>query len=90
MKLRLCTCGSASLPDTILQDWRDLSGHMLLERYGMSEFGMGLGNPLPESERKIGYVGRPFPGIRVRISERDAYSKSGFRTAVEGVSASCS
>lgn len=88
VKLRLCTCGSASLPDSILKAWQDLSGHILLERYGMSEFGMGLGNPVEEQNRKVGFVGNPFPGIRVRISKRDAYTRSGFKTLIEGVSSS--
>ncbi|XP_003737535.1 acyl-CoA synthetase family member 3, mitochondrial [Galendromus occidentalis] len=83
VKLRLCTCGSASLPDSILEAWRELTGHMLLERYGMSEFGMGLGNPLAEEGRKVGFVGRPFPGIEVRISRRDAYSKGGLKTLIQ-------
>ena len=85
LKLRLCTCGSASLPDSVLEAWQDLTGHVLLERYGMSEFGMGLGNSLRESDRKVGSVGRPFPGIRVRIAEKDRYSRSGFKTLLEGV-----
>jgi malonyl-CoA/methylmalonyl-CoA synthetase len=37
--------GSASLPDKIMNQWKDISGHDLLERFGMTEIGMGLGNP---------------------------------------------
>ena len=38
--------GSASLPEPLMLKWHDLSGHMLLERYGMTEIGMALTNPL--------------------------------------------
>lgn len=38
--------GSAALPQTILNEWRYLSGHFLLERYGMTEIGMALTNSL--------------------------------------------
>jgi malonyl-CoA/methylmalonyl-CoA synthetase len=58
--------GSAALPATLLEGWRAATGHTLLERYGMTEIGMGLGNPL-HGERIAGYVGQPFPGISVRL-----------------------
>ena len=38
--------GSAALPVRVLERWRDISGHTLLERYGMTEIGMALSNPL--------------------------------------------
>ncbi len=42
----------------------------LLERYGMTEIGMALSNPL-HGERRPGSVGRPLPGVAVRlVSER--------------------
>jgi malonyl-CoA/methylmalonyl-CoA synthetase len=65
-RLRLMVSGSAALPVSMLERWRALSGHTLLERYGMTEFGMGLGNPL-HGERRAGSVGTPFPGIEVRL-----------------------
>ena len=55
--------GSAALPAAMLERWRAISGHTLLERYGMTEFGMGLGNPL-HGERKAGHVGRAVPRRR--------------------------
>ena len=43
-------------------------GHSLLERYGMTEVGLVLTNPLrPESERRPGSVGLPFGGVYARI-----------------------
>ncbi len=65
-RMRLMVSGSAALPVDTLERWRELSGHTLLERYGMTEIGMALSNPL-EGERVPGHVGRPLPGVRVRV-----------------------
>jgi len=65
-RLRLMVSGSAALSTALLDAWRDLSGHTLLERYGMTEIGMGLGAPL-RGERAAGCVGVPFPGVDVRL-----------------------
>ena len=64
--LRLMVSGSAALPAATLERWRQITGHTLLERYGMTEIGMALSNPL-EGERRAGHVGRPLPGVEVRI-----------------------
>lgn len=47
--------GSAALPRTIMDKWKVISGHTLLERYGMTELGMVLTNPL-HGERIPGKV----------------------------------
>jgi malonyl-CoA/methylmalonyl-CoA synthetase len=44
-RLRLAVSGSAAAPVPLLQRWQQLSGQMLLERYGMTETGMILSNP---------------------------------------------
>ena len=44
--LRLMMSGSAALPVQTLERWREITGHTLLERYGMTELGMALSNPL--------------------------------------------
>lgn len=46
-------CGSAPLPNTLFSRWEQITSHKLLERYGMSEIGMALSNPL-NGERKPG------------------------------------
>jgi malonyl-CoA/methylmalonyl-CoA synthetase len=75
--LRLMVSGSAALPVSMLQRWQALSGHVLLERYGMTEIGMGLGNPL-HGERRPGTVGQPFPGVEARlIDDAGAASATG-------------
>ena len=64
-RLRLMVSGSAALPVSTLEQWRSISGHVLLERYGMTELGMVLSNTL--DRRVPGHVGWPFPGVEVRI-----------------------
>jgi malonyl-CoA/methylmalonyl-CoA synthetase len=68
--LRLMVSGSAALPVSVLEKWRAISGHVLLERYGMTEIGMALSNPLG-GERRPGYVGQPLPGVDVRLVDDD-------------------
>ena len=65
-RVRLMVSGSAALPVRTLERWREITGHTLLERYGMTEIGMALSNPL-HGERRPGTVGRPLPGVDVRL-----------------------
>ena len=65
-RLRLMVSGSAALPAGTLVRWREITGHTLLERYGMTEIGMALSNPLA-GERRPGHVGHPLPGVELRI-----------------------
>ena len=65
-RMRLMVSGSAALPATIHGKWTELTGQSLLERYGMTEIGMGLSNPLV-GERRPGAVGQPLPGVELRL-----------------------
>ena len=65
-RVRLMMSGSAALPVQTLARWRGITGHTLLERYGMTEIGMALSNPL-HGERRPGAVGAPLPGVDVRL-----------------------
>ncbi|XP_060040993.1 malonate--CoA ligase ACSF3, mitochondrial isoform X2 [Erinaceus europaeus] len=65
-KIRLMVSGSAALPLPVLEKWKNITGHTLLERYGMTEIGMALSNPL-NTTRLPGSVGTPLPGVEVRI-----------------------
>jgi malonyl-CoA/methylmalonyl-CoA synthetase len=64
--MRLFVSGSAPLPAQIFEEFRDLFGHTILERYGMSETIMNISNPY-EGERRAGTVGFPLPGVSVRL-----------------------
>jgi len=65
-RLRLMVSGSAALPISTLNRWKEISGHTLLERYGMTEIGMALSNPL-NGERVPGSVGVSLPGVEVQL-----------------------
>ena len=64
--MRLTVSGSAALPDPVLLQWKELTGHTLLERYGMTEIGMALSNPLV-GERVASSVGFPLPNVVCKI-----------------------
>ncbi|MHB1193619.1 MAG: acyl-CoA synthetase [Longimicrobiales bacterium] len=64
--LRLMVSGSAALPVPTLERWEAITGQRLLERYGMTEIGMGISNPL-HGERRPGHVGQPLPAVEVRL-----------------------
>ena len=65
-KARLYTSGSAALPASAHHAFETLTGHRILERYGMSETGFTLSNPY-DKPRKPGSVGHPVPGYEVRV-----------------------
>ncbi|MFO1427560.1 MAG: AMP-binding protein [Steroidobacteraceae bacterium] len=65
-RARLFVSGSAPLPAHVHEAFRARFGHTILERYGMSETLMNIGNPY-SGERRPGTVGLPFPGVSVRI-----------------------
>jgi malonyl-CoA/methylmalonyl-CoA synthetase len=67
---RLFTAGSAALPAADLRRFEALTGHRILERYGMSETLITLSNPL-FGDRRAGSVGMPVPGCEVRIVGED-------------------
>jgi len=70
--MRLFVSGSAPLPAQVMEEFRALFGHVILERYGMSETLMNIGNPYT-GERRPGTVGFPFPGVSVRLIEGELY-----------------
>ncbi len=68
--MRLFVSGSAPLPAQVLEEFRTLFGHTILERYGMSETLMNISNPYA-GERRPGSVGLPLPGVSVRLLKPD-------------------
>jgi malonyl-CoA/methylmalonyl-CoA synthetase len=77
--MRLMVSGSAALPARIHNQWTELTGQQLLERYGMTEIGMAISNPY-EGERRPGAVGQPLPGVEVRLQD-----ESGKLILAEGI-----
>ena len=67
---RLLVSGSAALPVSTLEKWKAISGHTLLERYGMTEIGMAISNPY-RGTRKPGYIGQPLPGVQIRLMDEE-------------------
>jgi len=64
--MRLNISGSAACPVKLFNQWQELTGQVLLERYGMTEIGMGISNPY-DGERRAGYVGQPLPGVEAQL-----------------------
>ena len=69
-KFRLMVCGSAALPVSVMEKWVQISGHKLLERYGMTELGMAISNPY-HGDRLAGYVGIPLPGVQIKLADEN-------------------
>lgn len=69
-KFRFMVSGSAALPVSTLEQWKLISGHTLLERYGMTEMGMAISNPY-EGERRPGHIGQALPGVIVRLADEN-------------------
>ncbi|MCC6279819.1 MAG: acyl-CoA synthetase [Saprospiraceae bacterium] len=67
-KLRLMVSGSAALPVSVMEKWEGISGHRLLERYGMTEIGMAISNPY-HGERRAGHIGQALPGVSIRLTD---------------------
>ena len=71
-QLRLMVSGGSVLPNFLLKRWKEISGHTLLERYGMTETGLVLTNPYEPAEARVpGYVGKPFPGVEVALLDEN-------------------
>ena len=66
--MRLMMSGSAALAPEIHKKWSELTEQSLLERYGMTEIGMALSNPL-NGEKRPGSVGQALPKVEVCLME---------------------
>ena len=64
--MRLFVSGSAPLLTETFNTFQKVSGHTILERYGMSETVMLVSNPY-QGSRVGGSVGVPLPGVEVRV-----------------------
>jgi malonyl-CoA/methylmalonyl-CoA synthetase len=66
--MRLFVSGSAPLSAETHKEFRERTGHAILERYGMTETNMNTSNPY-DGDRISGSVGLPLPGVEVRIAD---------------------
>jgi len=66
--MRLFVSGSAPLLSETHIQFEKLTGHRILERYGMTETNMNTSNPYI-GERRAGTVGRPLPGVELKITD---------------------
>jgi malonyl-CoA/methylmalonyl-CoA synthetase len=69
--MRLFVSGSAPLLAETHREWKERTGHAILERYGMTETNMNTSNPY-EGDRIAGTVGFPLPGVTLRIADPEA------------------
>jgi malonyl-CoA/methylmalonyl-CoA synthetase len=67
---RLITSGSAALPESLGLAWQRLIDELPLERFGMTEVGVALTNPLG-GPRRLGSCGQVLGGMQVRIVDED-------------------
>ena len=67
--MRIFISGSAPLLIETFNAFAERTGHVILERYGMSETVMLTSNPCRASdgERRGGTVGKPLPGVGLRV-----------------------
>lgn len=74
---RLLCSGSAPLPAADFDELFTRTGQRIVERYGMSETLITCTNPVDASlgERRAGTVGRPLPGVEVRIVDDELWLK---------------
>ncbi len=68
--LRLFISGSAPLQAETHSDFERITGHAILERYGMTETQINTSHPY-DGPRLAGTVGRPLPGVELRITDAE-------------------
>ena len=70
-QMRLFISGSAPLLAETHKQWQQVTGSVILERYGMTETNMNTSNPY-QGERRAGTVGFPLPGVEIRIADPES------------------
>ncbi len=72
--VRLFISGSAPMLEETHREFQKRTGVTILERYGMTETNMSTSNPYI-GERKPGTIGKPLPGVEIRITDRKTGKK---------------
>jgi long-chain acyl-CoA synthetase len=67
--VRMCTSGGAPLPPGWSAEFRAATGLSIVERYGLTEAGPVVTSNLVDGVAKAGSVGRPLPGVELRVVE---------------------
>lgn len=67
---RLLVSGSAPLPVPVFTTIKDLTGHEIVERYGMTETLITV-STRADGERRPGWVGTPVAGVETRLRDDD-------------------
>ncbi|MGH3630454.1 MAG: AMP-binding protein, partial [Sciscionella sp.] len=65
--LRTCISGGSAMPVEVLRSFEDTFGTTILEGYGLSETSPVASFNLPDIERKVGSIGLPVKGVRMRL-----------------------
>ncbi|NOX39556.1 MAG: AMP-binding protein [Alphaproteobacteria bacterium] len=74
--MRLFISGSAPLLSETHERWREVTGHAILERYGMTETNMNTSNPY-DGARRAGTVGLSLPGVEVIVTDPETGERLG-------------
>jgi long-chain acyl-CoA synthetase len=75
--IRLCTSGGAPLPAEWFADFRSATGLTIVEGYGLTEGGPVLTTTAVDGGGKPGSVGRPLPGVELRLVDKDGIPLGG-------------
>ena len=74
---RLFTSGSGALSAQTFERFEALTGHRILERYGMSETLLTISNPYCPEARRPGTIGHPIAGVQMRILDDNLHPTDG-------------
>jgi long-chain acyl-CoA synthetase len=69
--VRLALSGAAPLPAETVQAFRTRFGPTIWDSYGLTEAGPGVTTSALEEEVPAGSIGRPLPGVEVRLVDED-------------------
>jgi long-chain acyl-CoA synthetase len=68
--LRVCPAGAAPFPLEMMERWREATGCIICEGYGMTEISPMAGtNEL--TGRRSGSIGKAVPGVRIEVVDRE-------------------
>jgi long-chain acyl-CoA synthetase len=68
--LRLAVSGAAAIPDRVVRDAEDRLGFRIHEGYGLTEASPSV-TMSSDGDAPIGSIGRPIPGVEVRLVDAD-------------------